>query len=142
MAAHADMHQPPAAIPSAQAAFDGLLCGRSVYSDSSANPFLATFTSTARVSLPKSIHDAPYLRDVAPPHLRDLVNGPVQRMLRSEEEYAALVTRAPLPEPYLGCGAASKPAAASTADEIPHPHWIGRGASGQHWPGESFDVLC
>ena len=100
MATHADMHQPLAAIPSTQAAFDGLLRWRSVYSDSSANPFLATFTSTARVSLPKSILDAPYLKDVAPPHLRDLVNGPVQRMLRSEEEYDALVTRAPLPEPY------------------------------------------
>ena len=29
-----------------------------------------------------------------------LVNGPVQRMLRSEQDYVALVARAPLPEPY------------------------------------------
>ena len=92
-------YMPESAIPSRQAAFSQLLRGRSVYAGST-NPNLATFTSVSRVSLPPDLADAPCLEDLLPPHLRHLVSGSVQRLLRSDAEFKEMCEKSPLPEPY------------------------------------------
>ena len=89
------LYQPAAATISRQAAFRELLRDHALYSDAGVCPSLATFTTTANVSMPTDLEGAPFLLDVLPPGLSPLVNDP-ERLLRSNKDFEELLLTDPL----------------------------------------------